>query len=135
MTDVDSVAGPAAPRFDDADDEAGARGKLTIREKVAQRLAVRSALDTPDVVPFAGGLANIAGRAPAKADVTLIGNGVSVHVKVAVGWPAPAAEVARAVQRNVADALSTLTGFEVRGVDVTVEQFITGTDEDVKRIR
>lgn len=135
MTDVESAAGPATTRSDEADEEVGGRGKLTIREKVAQRLAVRSALDTRDVMPFAAGLTNIAGRAPAKADVTLTGNGVSVHVKVAVAWPAPAAEVARAVQRNVAEALSTLAGFDVRRVDVTVEQFSTGTDENVKRVR
>lgn len=116
------------------DDDAAARGTLTVREKVAQRLAVRAALDTPGVVPFSAGLAKVAGRSLPQAQLTVAGNRVAAHLRVTVGWPASAVDVARAVQRNVAQTLSTMAGLHVDRVDVTVEQFST-TTTDAKRTR
>ncbi|MGJ6124086.1 Asp23/Gls24 family envelope stress response protein [Mycolicibacterium sp. Y3] len=115
------------------DDDAATRGTLTVREKVAQRLAVRAALDTPGVVPFSAGLAKVVGRSLPQAQLTVAGNRVTAHLRVTVGWPASAVDVARAVQRNVAQTLSTMAGLHVDRVDVTVEQFSTTTD--AKRTR
>lgn len=123
-----------SPPHHDSDDEAGARGTLTVREKVAQRLAVRAALDTPGVLPFSVGLTKIAGRSLPQAQLTIAGQRVTAHLKVTVAWPAPAVEVARAVQRNVAQTLSTMAALHVDRVDVTVEQLSTATP-DVKRTR
>lgn len=118
---------------EEVEPDAGGRGSLTVREKVAHRLAVRAALETPDVVPSTPGLTKIAGRSLPQAQLTVAGNRVSAHLKVAVAWPAPAVEVASAVQRNVAHVLSTMAGLHVDRVDVTVEQFSTTTD--LKRVQ
>ncbi|MCV7210366.1 Asp23/Gls24 family envelope stress response protein [Mycolicibacterium canariasense] len=145
MTDVvpDATAEPDAgdPGLDNGglddgglDDDGAGRGTLTVREKVAQRLAVRAALDTPDVVASTPGLTKIAGRSSPQAQLTLAGNRVTAHLKVTVAWPAPAVEVASAVQRNVAHTLSTMAGLQVDRVDVTVEQLST-TTTDVKRVQ
>ena len=118
----------------DSEDDAATRGTLTVREKVAQRLAVRAALDTPEVLPFPEGRAKIAGRSLPQAQLTVTGDRVTAHLKVTVAWPASAVDVARAVQRNVAQTLSNMAGLHVDRVDVTVEQLSTVT-KDMKRTR
>ncbi|BBX82601.1 hypothetical protein MAUB_04740 [Mycolicibacterium aubagnense] len=118
----------------DSEDDGATRGTLTVREKVAQRLAVRAALDTPDVLPFPESRTKIAGRSLPQAQLTVTGDRVTAHLKVTVAWPAPAVEVARAVQRNVAQTLSDMAGLHVDRVDVTVDQLSAGT-KDTKRTR
>lgn len=125
------AAEPLLPQRD-SEDDAATRGTLTVREKVAQRLAVRAALDTPNVLPFSERLTKIAGRSLPQAQLTVTGNRVTAHLKVTVAWPAPAVDVARAVQRNVAQTLSSMAGLHVDRVDVTVELLNTAA-KDVKR--
>ena len=132
MTDIEATEADAAQG--DSEDDGATRGTLTVREKVAQRLAVRAALDTPDVLPFPEGRTKLPGRSLPQAQLTVTGDRVTAHLKVTVAWPAPAVEVARAVQRNVAQTLSNMAGLRVDRVDVTVEQFSTVT-KDTKRTR
>ena len=132
MTDTPAVE--SVPPHTDSEDDAATRGTLTVREKVAQRLAVRAALDTPDVQLFSATLTRIAGRSLPQAQLTVTGNRVTAHLKITVAWPAPAVDVARAVQRNVAQTLSSMAGLQVDRVDVTVEQLSTAASS-VKRIR
>ncbi|MUL78446.1 Asp23/Gls24 family envelope stress response protein [Mycolicibacterium sp. CBMA 226] len=132
MTESDTAEPVAAES--DSEDDGATRGTLTVREKVAQRLAVRAALDTPDVLPFSEGRAKIPGRSLPQAQLTVTGDRVTAHLKVTVAWPASAVDVARAVQRNVARTLSDMGGLQVDRVDVTVEQFSTVT-KDTKRTR
>lgn len=132
VTESDTAEPVAAES--DSEDDGATRGTLTVREKVAQRLAVRAALDTPDVLPFPEGRTKIAGRTLPQAQLTVTGDRVTAHLKVTVAWPAPAVDVARAVQRNVAETLSAMGGLQVDRVDVTVEQFSTVT-KDTKRTR
>jgi uncharacterized alkaline shock family protein YloU len=115
-----------------SDEDAAGRGSLTIREKVAHRLAVRAALNTPGVLPFSAGRTKIAGRSLPQAQLTLVGSRVSAHLKVTVAWPENAVEAARAVQRNVAHDLSEMAGLDVDRIDVTVEQ-LSATPADAKR--
>lgn len=134
MTELEAEPGAQpSPPEPESDGDAATRGTLTVREKVAQRLAVRAALDTPDVLPVTAGLSKLAGRSLPQAQLTLAGNRVTAHLKITVAWPAPAVDVARAVARNVTQALSTMAGLQVDRVDVTVEQFSTTTD--AKRTR
>lgn len=132
MTEPEVVETAAAQ--DDSKDDAGTRGTLTVREKVAHRLAIRAALDTPDVLPFPEGRAKIPGRSLPQAQLTVTGDRVTAHLKVTVAWPAPAVAVAHAVQGNVAQTLSSMGGLQVDRVDVTVEQLST-VAKDTKRIR
>ncbi|MDR3664745.1 MAG: hypothetical protein P4L86_30885, partial [Mycobacterium sp.] len=77
------TAEPPLPQCD-SEDDAATRGTLTVREKVAQRLAVRAALDTPDVLPFSAGLTKIAGRSLPQAQLTVTDSRVTAHLKVTV---------------------------------------------------
>ncbi len=109
----------------DTASEAGNRGTLRVNEKAAQRLAIRAAVDTPHVLSPSGGRSAFAGRTLPQARVTVTGDRVRADLKITVAWPAPAAQVARAVQRNVAAALTAMAGLHVDGVDVSVQQSFT----------
>jgi uncharacterized alkaline shock family protein YloU len=103
-----------------AERDSGQRGSLTIGDKVAQRLAIHAAVSTPGVARHAAGLNKITGRDLPTAQLDIASNRAAAQLKVAVTWPQPLAEVARAVQRNVADALHTMAGLDVDRVDVEV---------------
>ncbi|MDV6271535.1 Asp23/Gls24 family envelope stress response protein [Rhodococcus globerulus] len=113
-----------------ADVDPGQRGRLIIRGKVAQRLAVRAALDTPGVQVHAAGLDKITGREYPKVRVFVSANRVRAHLDIAVAWSQSLPEVARNVQRNVADALTTYAGLQVHGVDVVIAHVVA---EDAPR--
>jgi uncharacterized alkaline shock family protein YloU len=81
----------------------GERGSLAVRDKVAQRVAVHAALATPGVRARAAGL----------------------DLSIAVVWPASLAAVGIAVQRNVTRALTDSAGFQVDGVDVSIEAVVS----------
>ena len=102
------------------EEDSGRRGSLIIAEKVAQRLAVHAAVSTPGVQRYGAGLSKVTGRDLPVARLNIASNRAAAQVKVAVAWPHPLTDVARAVQRNVADALHTMAGLEVDRVDVEV---------------
>ncbi|MGB3480634.1 MAG: Asp23/Gls24 family envelope stress response protein [Mycobacterium sp.] len=113
----DLISGDEMPR---PPTDVAERGVTIVQDRAAQRVAVRAALDTAHVQRYSSGLDKITGHALPHAQLNIAANRVSAEVKIAVEWPAPAAQVARAVQRNVAHALTDLAGLEVNRVDVTV---------------
>lgn len=119
VADVDDDTGRWIPPTTPAEDS-GQRGTLTIGDKVAQRLAEHAAASTPGVRRHATGLDKYTGRDLPLANLTIAANRAVAELKVAIAWPYPLAEVAGAVQRNVAEALRTLAGLDVDRVDVEV---------------
>jgi uncharacterized alkaline shock family protein YloU len=119
-----------------ASEDSGQRGTLTIGDKVARRLAVHAAISTPGVCRHAAGLDRLTGRDLPAAQLEISANHAVAQLKVAVAWPHPVADVARAVQRNVADALGTLAGLGVDRVDVEVTQVsLADTNDAPGRVR
>lgn len=117
-------------------DDGGQRGWLRIGDNVAERLAVHAAINTPGVRRRAGGLDKITGRDLPSARLIIASNRAAARVKVAVDWPHPVVEVARAVQRNVNDALVTLAGLGVDRVDVEVTHVVAdGPSEPIRRVQ
>jgi uncharacterized alkaline shock family protein YloU len=114
-TDTARWVPPSSPAED-----IGQRGTLKIGDKVAQRLAVHAAVSTPGVCRHAAGLDKLTGRDLPAAQLEISANRAVAQLKVAIAWPQPLAEVARAVQRNVTEALSALAGLDVDRVDVEV---------------
>lgn len=111
----------------------GDRGNLVIRDKVAQRLATKAALDTPGVEKHAAGLAKFTGRDLPRARVYIAGDRVRAHIDIAVEWPHSLPRVGTDVRRNVAAALSDYAGLEVDGVDVSIPSVVFPTDDDTGR--
>ena len=106
---VDSVGDP------------GVRGELTVRDKVAQRLAVHAARLTDGVHQHSAGLTKITGRELPRATVAIAGDRARVQVNIAVAWPEPVVVVGAAVQRNVVNALRDYAALTVDRVDVAVD--------------
>jgi uncharacterized alkaline shock family protein YloU len=116
------------------DDDPGGRGVLIIRDKVAEHIAARAALDTPGVQPRAAVLDKLTRRDLPKVTMMISADRARAAVDVAVPWPRPLVTVAAAVRDNVAHALSELIGLHVDGVDVTVSSVVTPTDATPGRI-
>ncbi|WP_432572093.1 Asp23/Gls24 family envelope stress response protein [Kineococcus sp. SYSU DK005] len=115
----------------------GQRGRLTVADRVAQRLAQAAAAEVPGSVRTdrdrSGGGVGAAvgsavggalGRAYPSADCTLAGNRVRVRVRVAAAWPVPAPDLAARVREQVTGRLTRLGGLVVDACDVTVATYV-----------
>ena len=127
-SDIDDRRTGPGSEGEAADQDAGQRGSLTLTDKVAQRLTVHAASMTAGVCRHAAGLNKITGRDLPHAQLSIAANRVTVHVKVAIAWPRPLDVVAREVQRNVAEALTTLAGLDLDRVDVEVAHVSVAAD-------
>jgi uncharacterized alkaline shock family protein YloU len=78
------------------------------------------AASTPGVCRHAAGLDKLTGRDLPAAQLEISANRAVAQLKVAIAWPHPLAEVARAVPRTVTEAFSALAGLDVDRVDVEV---------------
>ncbi|KAA0092772.1 Asp23/Gls24 family envelope stress response protein [Mycolicibacterium sp. P1-18] len=112
---------------DDLAVDPGDRGGLTVRDKVAQRLAVHAARLTDGVHQHSAGLTKITGRELPRATVAIAGDRARVQVNIAVAWPEPAVVVGAAVQRNVVEALRDYAALTVDRVDVAVDAVLPVT--------
>jgi uncharacterized alkaline shock family protein YloU len=117
-----------------AHDDPGERGSLVVRDKVAQRISVKAALDTPGVQPHAAGLDKLTGRELPRARVDISATRIRAHLTIAVAWPQSLPQVGAAVQRNVTDALTNSAGFHVDGVDVAIEAIVTAAQDHTRTV-
>ncbi|KAA0018946.1 Asp23/Gls24 family envelope stress response protein [Antrihabitans cavernicola] len=117
----------AAPQLDSQDP--GLRGTLTIKNKVATRIAEHAALDVPEVIKHSSRLGALTGRELPRAVVDMTPVHPNVHVDIAVAWPSPVAAVCRQVRTRVADELDRLTGRKPSRVDVSVTEVVANQEE------
>ncbi|WP_308280522.1 Asp23/Gls24 family envelope stress response protein [Williamsia sp. DF01-3] len=131
LTDPEPESAPASTAPAGAAPQAtepGQRGRLVVRDKVAQRVAERAALDSPDIEAHAGGLDKLTGRDLPRVRVVIAGDRVRAHLEVAAAWPCALPEVARRLQDNVADALEQFAGLHVDAVDVAITRVLSVDD-------
>lgn len=105
-------------------DDPGERGRLVVRDKVAQRIAEHSVRLTDGVHSHSAGLDKLTGRELPRATVQVAGDRARAQVNIAVVWPQSAVAVAAAVQRNVIDALGAYADLSVDGVDVSIDAVV-----------
>ncbi|MDO9380759.1 MAG: Asp23/Gls24 family envelope stress response protein [Nocardioidaceae bacterium] len=110
------------------------RGSLDVRSKAVTHIAERAADEVEGTVRNASTLQKATGRGYPRASVRLDRNRAWIDLDVAVTWPAPAARIAQQVRDGVAARTTTLSGLDVRRVDVTVH-VITQTEDDTPRRR
>ena len=101
-------------------DDPGNRGTLTVRQRAVERLAARAAMETEGVQHLRRGIGKLTGRELPKIDVVVSGDHVHATVEIAVEWGRSLVATSSAVQSRVTDALSTMSGLTVDGVDVHV---------------
>jgi uncharacterized alkaline shock family protein YloU len=133
-TEADPATGGRHSAGDDGADalpelpEAGDRGRLTIAEKVVERVAgyavtqVEGASAAPRRVL---GMNVGEARADTEAAVTakVEGRAASVSATVAVAWPQPVRTVADRLRRRIRDDVLRMTDVEVAQVDLDVVTF------------
>lgn len=107
------------------EDDPGARGSLTIREKAVQTVAFAAALEVDGVVRSSRGIGKLALREFPHVDVVVAGDHVRASLEVAVTWGRPLSATAAEVRRQVGRGLSELSGMVVDGVDVHVRSVVT----------
>lgn len=111
----------------------GSRGRLVVKDRVVERLASFAALDVPGVTRHGSGLDRMTGRELPRVHVTVAGGHVRAALDIAVLWPHPLATTAATVREKVTEQLSTLSGLQVDGVDVTVPTIVSARSEAVTR--
>ncbi|WP_293240500.1 Asp23/Gls24 family envelope stress response protein [Mycolicibacterium sp.] len=105
-------------------DDPGNRGRLVLRDRVAQRIATRAAHLTDGVQAHSGGLDKLTGRELPRATVHVAGDRARAQIDIAVCWPRSATAVAADVQRNVTEALQTYADLTVDTVDVSIDAVV-----------
>ena len=108
---------PAAP---------GARGETFLGENAVERIVVAAIASVPGTVESASRINRLAGRGYPRVDVQLdpFGAAVAVETDIAVSWPSPVVEVARAVRATITRWLADATGLPVVRVDVRVASVV-----------
>jgi uncharacterized alkaline shock family protein YloU len=109
--------------------EPGERGSLTVRDRVAERIAAKAARDTAGVRRQSSGLDKLTGRSMPKTHVSIADGRVRARIDIAVPWSSQLSAVSAAVRANVTFALAHLAGLQVDGVDVAVASITSNTTE------
>ncbi|MFD4182596.1 DUF6286 domain-containing protein [Rhodococcus sp. NPDC058514] len=114
----------------DLDDERGARGQLTIKDRAVSRIAVAAALQVPGVVRQSGGMSRLTGRELPRAEVSMGTESVAVTLYIAVAWPCPIAVLSREVHREVGDRIAALSGLPMHQLHVVVAAAVPAAAQD-----
>ncbi|GAA1906547.1 hypothetical protein GCM10009737_04150 [Nocardioides lentus] len=96
------------------------RGRLDLKTRALAHLAEHAASEVPGTVRSGSAVRRSLGRAYPHASASLDAGRASLDLDVAVAWPAPVADVARRTRDHVLERARTLSGIDVRRVDVTV---------------
>ncbi len=114
--------------------EAQESGQINIAEEVIANIASIAAAEVEGLAGVKqGGMADIVGIFGGKqkgVEVRLNDEGqVQVSLKVTVAYGHPIHEVARRIQEKVTADINTMTGLDVRGVDVYVKDLKLSSNE------
>lgn len=102
-------------------EDPGARGGLTIADRVLEQLVAAAAGEVDGVtVPDAGGLAGVVSARRATARLRRTEDRLDVGLTLAVTYPTPVAATADAARRHVGTRVAELAGLTVGRVDVDV---------------
>ncbi|NYE71937.1 Asp23/Gls24 family envelope stress response protein [Microlunatus parietis] len=105
-------------------DDPRTRGRLTIPQRVVQRIAAQAASEIAAAGGRAGGLLGLGGRveqgARPKVTATLSSESVDLAIELALDYPVSLRTAARQVRDHVAERVRTLTGVAVHRIDLTV---------------
>ena len=123
MTATTSPQPPDAGPEDPAAPEE--RGKLTIDDRVVERVAGYAVTQVPHAVAAPRRILGVSvGQArpenEASVNATVRGAVATIEVALAVEWPHPVAEVAQAARGKVRQEVEHITGVRVDHVDVEV---------------
>ena len=136
MTSPDSGEQPATAEDDRLGVDPEQRGTLQVADRVIEKIAAHAATEVTHVTgsPRRGlGLAVGSDAGTPHVSASVHGDVATVHIDLAVTWPAPVTEVTRAVRRAVVERLTTLAGITTAQVDIEVSA-LPGARRDQGRV-
>jgi uncharacterized alkaline shock family protein YloU len=107
------------------------RGRTTIADRVVARVATRAVAEVAQAGGAARQLIGItlgrqSGQGPARVSARVDGNLAMIEIRLTLAYPAPVRSLSREVRRHVMERVASLTGIEVRHVDIEVARLLPG---------
>jgi uncharacterized alkaline shock family protein YloU len=109
----------------------GQRGRTTIADRVVAKVATQAVAEVAQTGGAARELIGITlgrqtGQGPARVSARVDGNLAMIEVRLTLAYSAPVRTVSREVRRHVMERVASLTGIEVRHVDIEVARLLLG---------
>jgi uncharacterized alkaline shock family protein YloU len=110
----------------------GQRGRTTIADRVVVKIATRAVAEVGQTGGAARQLIGLtvgrqSGEGPARVSARVDGNLAMIVMRLSLAYPAPVRSLTREVRRHVIERITTLTGIEVRHVDIEVTGLLPGS--------
>lgn len=123
MSALDLAAAPTALAVP------GQRGRTTIADRVVAQVATRAVAEVAQAGGAARQLIGITlgrqtGQGPARVYARVDGNLAMIEIRLTLAYPAPVRSLSREVRGHVMERVATLTGIEVRHVDIEVARLL-----------
>lgn len=109
----------------------GQRGRTTIADRVVAQIATRAVAEVAQTGGAARQLIGItlgrqAGQGPARVSARVDGNLAMIELRLTLAYPVPVRTLTREVRGHVVERVASLTGIEVRHVDIEVARLLRG---------
>ena len=109
----------------------GQRGRTTIADRVVAQVATRAVAEVAQTGGAARQLIGFTlgrqtGQGPARVSARVDGNLAMIEMRLTLAYPAPVRGLTREVRRHVMERVASLTGIEVRHVDIEVARLLRG---------
>jgi uncharacterized alkaline shock family protein YloU len=111
----------------------GQRGRTTIADRVVAKIATQAVSEVGQTGGAARQLIGLTlgrqtGEGPARVSARVSGNLALIEMRLSLAYPAPVRSLSREVRRHVMERVATLTGIEVRHVDIEVAHLLRGSE-------
>lgn len=109
----------------------GQRGRTTIADRVVTKVAAQAVTEVEQTGGAAMQLIGFrvgreTGKGPARVSVRIDGHLAMIEMRLTLAYPAPVRTLTREVRKHVIERVTSLTGIEVRHVDIEVTRLLTG---------
>jgi len=107
------------------------RGRTTIADRVVARVATQAVAEVARTGGAARQLIGITlgrqtGQGPARVSARVDGNLAMIEMRLTLAYPAPVRSLTREVRGHIMERVASLTGIEVRHVDIEVARLLRG---------
>ena len=111
----------------------GQRGRTTIADRVVAQIATRAVAEVGQTGGAARQLIGLTvgrqtGEGSARVSVRVNGNLAMIEMRLSLAYPAPVRSLTREVRKHVMERVTSLTGLEVRHVDIEVARLLRGSE-------
>jgi uncharacterized alkaline shock family protein YloU len=109
----------------------GQRGRTTIADRVVAQVATQAVAEVAQTGGAARQLIGISlgrqtGQGPARVSARVDGNLAMIEIRLTLAYSAPVGSLSREVRRHVMERVASLTGIEVRHVNIEVARLLRG---------